>query len=80
MKILYSRTSFKYLEALDQKTKIRIIKAIDKLPDQGDVVRLQAKKIKNIFRLRIGKFRIIFVSEEDCIRVLDIDSRGNIYK
>lgn len=80
MKILYSRTSFKYLETLDQKTKIRIIKAIDKLPDQGDVVRLQAKKIKNIFRLRVGKFRIIFVIEENCLRILDIDSRGDIYK
>ena len=65
MKIFYNRMSFKYLETLDQKTKIRIIKATDKLPDREDVVRLQAKKIKNIFRLRVRKFRIVFVIEED---------------
>ena len=80
MKIFYSKTSFNYLETLDRKTKARIIKAIDKLPDQGDIVRLQGKKIKDIFRLRVGKFRIIFIIEKDSIKILDIDSRGDIYK
>ena len=80
MNILFSKTSLTYIKALDKKTKDRIIKAIDKLPDKGDIVKILGKKIKNIFRLRVGKYRIIFHVEEDQIKILDVDGRGDIYK
>ena len=80
MNILFSKSSLTYIKALDKKTKTRIVKAIDKLPDNGDIVKMQGKKLKNIFRLRVGKYRIIFNIEEDQIKILDVDSRGDIYK
>lgn len=46
-----------------------------------DIVTYKSKD-NNMFRLRIGKYRAIFkvVDEEIIIYVLDIDSRGDIYK
>lgn len=45
-----------------------------------DIIRLKGST--DFFRLRIGKFRAIFKieNEELLILVIDIDSRGGIYK
>lgn len=80
MKILYSRTSLKYLQRLEGKAAQRIIQAIDRLPSQGNVKKLKGKKLKNVFRLRTGGYRIIFVIEEDFIKIVKIDTRGDVYK
>lgn len=80
MKILYSKTSIKYLQKLERNAVRRIVEAIERLSLEGDVKRLKGKKIKNVFRLRIGKHRIIYTREEDVVRVIKIDTRGDIYK
>jgi mRNA-degrading endonuclease RelE of RelBE toxin-antitoxin system len=40
---------------------------------------MKGNKLANLFRLRVGKYRIIYQMEEDIIRILDIDTRGDIY-
>ena len=80
MLILYSKSSLNYLESLDFKTKNRIVKSIDQLPGKGDIKKMKGKKIKNIFRLRVGKYRIIYQSEKEQIKVINIDTRGDVYK
>jgi len=80
MKIFYSRTSLKYLHGLDKKTVGKMIEAIDKLPSEGDVKKLRGEREKNIFRLRIGRYRIIFVRDIDVIKIVKIDTRGDVYK
>jgi mRNA interferase RelE/StbE len=80
MLILYSKSSLNYLESLDFKTKNRIVKGIDRLPNKGDIKKMKGNKIKNIFRLRVGKYRIIYQSEKEQIKIIDIDTRGDIYK
>jgi len=50
------------------------------LPDNGDIVKMQGEKLKNIFRLRVGKYRVIFHIEKDNIKILEVDSRGDIFK
>jgi mRNA-degrading endonuclease RelE of RelBE toxin-antitoxin system len=80
MKILYSKTSLKYLQGLDKKTRKRIFSGIEKLPNKGDVKKMKGQKLKNIYRLRIGKYRIIFLQEKEWIKILDIDTRGDVYK
>ncbi len=42
--------------------------------------KMQGKKLKNLFRLRVGKYRIIFHIDGDQIKILDVDSREDIYK
>jgi len=80
MLILYSKSSLNYLESLDFKTRNRIVKGIDQLPGKGDIKKMKGKKINNIFRLRVGKYRIIYQSEKGQLKVIDIDTRGDIYK
>jgi mRNA interferase RelE/StbE len=80
MKFLYSRTSIKYLQKLERNIVGKIIDAIEKLPSKGDVNKLKGKKVKNIYRLRIGKFRVIYSLEKEVIKIIKIDTRGDVYK
>ncbi len=80
MKILYSKTSIKYLQKLERGIVRKIIEAIENLPLEGDINKLKGKKTKNIFRLRIGKFRFIYLFEEEIIKIIKIDTRGDVYK
>jgi mRNA interferase RelE/StbE len=59
---------------------MRIINAIDKIP-LGDIKRLVGNEISSLFRLRVGKYRIIYMYEdEQTIKIIKIDSRGDVYK
>ena len=80
MKFLYSRTSIKYLQKLERDVVRKIIEGIEKLPLEGDINKLKGKKAKNIFRLRIGKFRVIYLFEKEAIKIIKIDTRGDVYK
>lgn len=80
MKFLYSRTNIKYLQTLKKDINNKLIEAIEKLPFEGDIKKLNGKTVKNIFRLRIGKHRIIYSQEKEVIRIIKIDTRGDVYK
>ena len=80
MRFFYSKTSVKYLQTLERKVAHKIIKAIEKLPSEGDTRKFRGKRIKNIYRLRVGKFRVVFSLEKDIIKVIKIDTRGDVYK
>jgi len=57
-----------------------IVSTIDGLPDKGDIQKMRGQTLKNVFRLRVGRYRILYIREADAIKVLDIDTRGDIYK
>ena len=80
MKIFFSKSSLKYLQKLDKFTAGKIIKACDQLPEVGQIKKLKGERIKNTFRLRVGKYRIIFIIGSDSIKIIKIDSRGDVYK
>jgi mRNA-degrading endonuclease RelE of RelBE toxin-antitoxin system len=80
MDFFLSKTSFKYLSKLEKEIKSNIVSAIEKLPYKGDIQKMRGQSRPNTFRLRVGKYRILYVREMDAIRVLDIDTRGDIYK
>lgn len=80
MKFLYSRTSVRYLQKLEKDISRKIIGVVEKLPKEGDIIKLKGKKVKNIYRLRAGKYRIIFSWEKDLIKAVKIDTRGDVYK
>ncbi|MDR2183706.1 MAG: type II toxin-antitoxin system RelE/ParE family toxin [Clostridiales bacterium] len=67
---MYSKKAEKFLAKLDKKTARRLIAGIDKLPN-GDVVKLRG--LKDIYRLRIGDFRIKFTKEEGRIVIGEIN-------
>lgn len=79
-KIIYSKSSRKTLETYDKKLALRIIKGIEEIP-LGDIKKLEGSKVPILYRLRIGKYRVIYsYLNEDTIQVIKIDTRGDIYK
>ena len=61
------------------KTRLRLYKAIYKLPDGNDIKKLSGH---SLYRLRVGDYRIIYTIDKE-IRLIDIeniDSRGRVYK
>lgn len=86
MEIRYSKTAAKYISKLDRPTKQRIKSAIEGLteePPRGDIKILQGYT-DGRKRLRVGKYRIIYNylpdGEIEILYIIDVDSRGDIYK
>lgn len=77
--IIYLKSAFKSLSEYDKDTRIRIADAIDKIP-QGDIKRLQDQKHPPLYRLRVGKYRIIYHIENNDIIIAKIDTCGDVYK
>jgi mRNA interferase RelE/StbE len=68
-KTTYLKNVVKTLESYDKLVRIRIIDAIDKIP-QGDIKKMQGEKYPPLYRLRVGKYRIIYnFTEEEVIIV-----------
>lgn len=80
MTILFSKAALKTLKKYDKKTVLRILEAIEKLPDEGDIKKYHSNELPPLFRLRVGKYRIIFQILENEIKIIKMDTRGDIYK
>ena len=86
MEIRLSKRAEKYIYSLDRPTKQRIKAGLEGLtdhPPKGDIKAMQAYSDGRL-RLRIGKYRVIYRVDtqggESTLNVLDINSRGDIYK
>lgn len=86
-KVKYSKDAEKFIKK-HKKEGIRFIQAFTDISyDKNnifkyDIAKFYSKEYSDIFRLRIGKYRAIFrvIDNELYIFVVDIDSRGDIYK
>ncbi|MCL2035062.1 MAG: type II toxin-antitoxin system RelE/ParE family toxin [Oscillospiraceae bacterium] len=78
MNPVYSKQAAKVISGMDKLIQQRIRQGIEKIPD-GDI-----KPMKGCTdgrrRLRIGKYRIVFLLSDDDLYILEIGSRGDIYK
>jgi len=86
MVVRYSKSALKFLAKADKQTVQRIRQAVDgltKIPPDGDIKTMQGFS-DDRQRLRVGKYRIIFrftVEESiEIVYIIDIGSRGDIYK
>jgi len=79
MKISYSKTFEKKFAKYDRKLQQKIYQAIQNIPS-GDIKKLTGNNIPPIYRLRVSKYRILFHIDEEEIKILKVDSRGDIYK
>ncbi|WP_422468670.1 type II toxin-antitoxin system RelE family toxin [Endozoicomonas sp. ALC013] len=77
-KVVYSKQAVKVLRKTSELDRLRIQKAINKLPD-GDVKKLTGG---SGYRLRVGGWHIVYEIEHDrlIIEVIKIAPRGNVYK
>ncbi len=79
MNISYSKTFEKSFSKYEKKLQEKIYLAIQNLPS-GDVKKLKGNDIPPIFRLRVTKYRVLFYMDETDIKILKVDSRGDVYK
>ena len=85
MRIRYGKTALKSLQGYDRPTRERIRQKINDLtltPPIGDIKALIGEKGR--YRLRVGKYRVkyeyIIDKAETILHIVNIDSRGDIYK
>ena len=78
-RVVLEKDAEKYLRRQDKASQTRILKAINLLPDNGDIKKLAGTA--GLFRVRVGKVRVIYSmdSTEHVIRIIAIGSRGQIY-
>ena len=82
MDVLYSRKAIKFINSADRITQQRIKEGVNGLleyPPRGDVKVMQGQPA-GTYRLRVGKYRIIYELREDALLIINIGSRGDIYK
>jgi len=73
----YSKKAANVIKGLDRPSKQRIKKGIEKIP-KGDIKPL--KGTKDVNRLRVGDWRILFSYLDGGVYVRKIEPRGDIYK
>ena len=85
-RVEWSKNAAKVFSRLDQPTQRRILAAVERLAEsnEGDVRRLRGTT-EEVFRLRVGDWRVIFIYLEDAtdltiLFIVRISSRGDAYK
>ena len=86
MEIRYTKAAVKAIQTMDKPTKARIhagILGLTQTPPAGDIKPMQGYH-DGRQRLRIGKYRIIYKfgveNSLEILHIIDIGSRGDIYK
>lgn len=78
-KIIIKKKAKKFIDKLPKNEKMRIVKAIEVLPNGEDIKKLKGHS--DLFRLRVGDYRIIYTVDngELTVYVIDAGNRGEIY-
>lgn len=78
-RIKFEKAAQKFLDKQDKNQRLRLYKAIYKLPDGQDIKKLNGH---NLYRLRVGNYRVIYTIDKGIrlIDIEDIDNRGQVYK
>lgn len=78
-KIIIKKKAKKFIDRLPKNEKIRIIKAIELLPNGEDIKKLKGHG--DLLRLRVGDYRIIYTvnNGELTVYIIDAGNRGEIY-
>lgn len=80
MKIQIDKPAMKFLAKQPKAQQERLLRAIGKLPVEGDIKPMTAHE--GLYRLRVGTYRVLFTIENNIltVRVLQIGNRGDVYK
>ena len=70
----------KFIEKQPKAQQERILRAIVKLPDAGDIKSLSGHT--GVYRLRVGTYRIVYSVDREVllVEVMNAGVRGDIYK
>lgn len=79
-KIVIEKPALKFLQKQPPAQRERLLRAIQGLPGEGDIKPMAG--FKDLYRLRVGTYRVIYTVENDVliVRVLNAGNRGDVYK
>lgn len=79
-RIVIEKPALKSLQKQPRTQQERLLRAIQALPDVGDIKPMNGHE--NLYRLRVGSYRVIYTVEGNLliVRVLTIGNRGDVYK
>ena len=80
-RIVIEKAAEKFIVKLPRPDKEWVLKAISRLPEQGDIKQLKGQKSRGMFRLRVGDYRIIYTVDDGqlVVCIVDAGNRGQIY-
>ena len=64
-RFIIKKPAKKFIDSLPINERRRIVDAIERLPDNGDIKRLQGHS--DLFRLRVGAYRIIYTLDRKSV-------------
>ena len=78
-RIIIKKPAKKFIDKLPKNEKQQIVKAIEKLPEGEDIKKLKGHD--NIYRLRVGDYRILYTVDngEFVVIIINAGNRGQIY-
>ena len=78
-KIIIKKKAKKFIDKLPRNEKIRVVRAIEQLPNGEDIKKLKGHS--DLLRLRVGDYRIIYTVDngELIVYIIDAGNRGEIY-
>ena len=78
--ILIQRPAEKFIAKLPRPDKERVLRAIAKLPGEGDRKAMQGHP--GLYRLRVGNYRILYTVDNGklVVCVIGAGNRGDVYK
>ena len=74
--IIYDKPALKFLRKQPPDQQRRLVEAIHKLPNQGDIKPMAGRAEE--YRLRVGPYRVLYTVL--VVQVLSIGNRGDVYK
>ncbi len=80
-KVTIKKRANKALQRLDKATRARVLEALAKLAEDPNRRDLDITKLKlGGYRLRIGRWRVLFDRDRDTITVQDVRDRRDSYR
>ena len=78
--IEWKENAIKELAKLERNLSSRIYKKVTSLKENFNSVDIKRLQNSDLFRLRVGDYRVLFEIKKDIIIILKISNRKNIYK
>lgn len=79
-RVLIDKPARKFIQKQPPDQQKRILTALYRLPDEGDIFPMRGKA--NQYRVRIGTYRAVYNLDRDVltVTVIKVDNRGGVYK
>ena len=79
-RVVIMKPAQKFIEKQTRQNQERLLKAIYRLPHEGEIKPLTGQE--NVYRLRVGEYRVIYSVYANVltVEVMNAGSRGDVYK